>query len=487
MAERARPPARLPPYAALAEPLLTFDAARADAVDAHPLRGLVKHGPFSRVSVPIFTPTIRVACVGPRSGQRSVHALIDSLRASHRPGDRPEYVPPYPGFAQLFSSEISVASHQGAHAIWPDDLDGLGRGNDSNASDNLANAMRAALSQLATVRGEFDVAFVHLPDAWESACRTPTFDAHDFVKAVSALEGIPTQIVNDRTFSFPYVASRSWRLAIAQYVKAGGIPWKLAPIPGVPAATAFIGLAYAFRGDPQEGHFITCCSQVFDSDGGGMQFVAYEATDPVTDIEAVRRNPFLSRHDMRAVLARSLRIYQSRNGGAIPRRAVVHKLTGFTEDELAGAADALAGVAELECLEITADVPWRGVWLDAPPNQSQRSRAQGYPVPRGTMVHLSGTTALLWGAGDAPEVADGAHFYQGKKSIPRPLRLKRHAGSGPLELTAAEVLALTKMDWNNDALYDPGPVTVQYSKRLATTIANVPTLPNGEYPYRMFM
>lgn len=65
--------------------------------------------------------------------------------------------------------------------------------------------------------------------------------------------------------------------------------------------------------------------------------------------------------------------------------------------------------------------------------------------------------------------------------------LKRLTGAGSLELSAAEVLALTKMDWNNDALYDPAPVTVQYSKRLAKTIANVPELPNGEYTYRMFM
>ena len=89
--------------------------------------------------------------------------------------------------------------------------------------------------------------------------------------------------MNDRTFAFNYLASRSWRLGIAHYVKAGGVPWKLAPIPGDPPDTAFIGLAYAFRGDPQEGHFVTCCSQIFDADGGGMQFVAYEATDPVED------------------------------------------------------------------------------------------------------------------------------------------------------------------------------------------------------------
>jgi hypothetical protein len=43
------------------------------------------------------------------------------------------------------------------------------------------------------------------------------------------------------------------------------------------------------------------------------------------------------------------------------------------------------------------------------------------------------------------------------------------------------------MDWNNDALYDPVPVTIRYSQRLARTIANVPELPGSTYPYRLFM
>ncbi|MGV7219041.1 hypothetical protein SO180_37945, partial [Bradyrhizobium sp. UFLA05-112] len=55
-------------------------------------------------------------------------------------------------------------------------------------------------------------------------------------------------------------------------------------------------------------------------DGGGMQFVAFEARDPVADVAEVRRNPFLSRDDMRAVLARSLELYQGRNGGNLPKR-----------------------------------------------------------------------------------------------------------------------------------------------------------------------
>lgn len=64
-----------------------------------------------------------------------------------------------------------------------------------------------------------------------------------------------------------------------------------------------------------------------------------------------------------------------------------------------------------------------------------------------------------------------------------PLQMVRHAGRGSLDLTAHEVFALTKMDWNDDALYDPVPVTIRYSQRLARTIANVPDLPGKAYPF----
>ena len=87
----------------------------------------------------------------------------------------------------------------------------------------------------------------------------------------------------------------------------------------VPDETAYIGLAYALRGDQREAHYVTCCSQVFDMDGGGMQFVAFEARDPVADLAEARRSPFLSRDDMRAVIARSLELYQGRNGGRLPK------------------------------------------------------------------------------------------------------------------------------------------------------------------------
>ena len=475
----------LPPYSALEEPLLVFDGGRSGARDIHPLRGLVNFGPFSNSTLSKFTPEIRVATIGPKNGVQRVRALIQGLRAIARANDRSGYVPDFPGFSEVFSVGLRVAEHSGAHVVWPDsvsDLGGVGP-----PEQLVARAIVHAMSSLSASRSEYDVVLVHLPDSWDPACRSRSFDAHHFVKAEGAIRSMPTQILNDRVFTFGYPAQRSWRLGIALYVKAGGIPWKLAQLAEVPEKTAYIGLAYALRGDPEEAHFVTCCSQVFDTDGGGMQFVAYDASDPMEGNEQERHNPYLSRSDMRAVMARSLRTYQSRNGGSLPRRIVVHKLTPFRDEELDGISDAFSSVNEIECIQITSDLTWRAVWRVPPRRSGEKSTPDSYPVHRGTMLPMSGTSALLWAAGSVDDVSSRGSFYQGQKSIPRPILLRRQMGQGPLELPALEALALTKMDWNNDALYDPLPVTIQYSRRLARSIASIPSLLNTEYPYRMFM
>jgi hypothetical protein len=475
---------KLPPFMLLEEPELAFSPADPRQIDVHPLRGLVNHGPFTKGAFGTYTPTIRIATIGPTGEFKTRGKLMASLRDKHRATDRTEYLPDYEGFEDLFQVGLAAAP-AAAHVRWPDNLDELpGNG---VADERLFQAMDSALRRLDGMRNEFDVVLLHLPDAWAPATRTTGFDAHDALKGLGAKYNIPTQVINDRAFTFSYKASIAWRLAIALYVKAGGIPWKLAPLKGVPADTAYIGIAYALRGDQQQAHYITCCSQVFDMDGGGMQFVAFEAKDPVADVREAKRNPFLSRGDMRAVLARSLGIYQSRNGGNLPKRLVIHKTTSFKQEELDGAFDALAAVPEVECIEIGARSNWRGVWLIDSNRENPPSKPSMYPVPRGTMVVRSGVSTLLWAAGNAPLVSTTGDYFQGKKSIPKPLQLVRHAGRGPFEISAAEVLALTKMDWNNDALYDPVPVSIRYSQRLARTIANVPDLPGKTYPYRLFM
>lgn len=63
----------------------------------------------------------------------------------------------------------------------------------------------------------------------------------------------------------------------------------------------------------------------------------------------------------------------------------------------------------------------------------------------------------------------------------------RDAEAGRLEETASQVLALSRMDWNNDALYNGLPCKLRYAQALARTIKHIPELALQSYDYRLFM
>ena len=146
----------------------------------------------------------------------------------------------------------------------------------------LARALTAGLGRLAAVRSLFDVVVFYLPSRWEGHFTVGEFDLHDHVKAAAARLGLPTQIVTDQALGYHCRASVSWRLAMALYAKAGGTPYKLAAGGMLDPSAAYIGLAYGIRDAGRPGHgFVVCCSQLFDGQGGGLEFVAYDLTGEV--------------------------------------------------------------------------------------------------------------------------------------------------------------------------------------------------------------
>lgn len=116
-----------------------------------------------------------------------------------------------------------------------------------------------------------------------------------------------------------------------------------------------------------------------------------------------------------------------------------------------------------------------------------KEKPAAYPVARGTLVGLSPREALLWTHGNVLGISDRGSYFQGARSTPRPIRLVRHAGHGPWDETARAVLALSKMNWNNDALYDPLPVTMSYAKVLARVVKRMSGLGSTPYQFRFFM
>mgnify|MGYP000393811219 CR=1 FL=1 len=68
-------------------------------------------------------------------------------------------------------------------------------------------------------------------------------------------------------------------------------------------------------------------------------------------------------------------------------------------------------------------------------------------IKRGTVQQFDGHSGLLWTRGPAQVGVDGKWFSPDGKSLPKPLIFTRHTGSGDFNLLAADILALTKLDW----------------------------------------
>lgn len=471
-----------PVHKCLPEPELIFHPERNCDCSKHPLQGLVDYGPFSRSLINNVMDPIRVAMIAPANEIRILDDLLKEIERKHQPKERVSYLPVFLGFSRIFGIGI-VSGPESTRIELPEQLE-----RDITSSANpclvLAERLASAISILQSYRHEFDVILVYLPARWEVAFKggpEDDFDLHDHLKSRCAVLGMPVQIVReDKALSYPCRCSVMWRMSLALYCKAGGVPWKLADSH---PDTAFIGLSYSMRkGDQLEGRYVTCCSQVFDADGAGLEFLLYETND----VHIEKDNPFLSRAEMRRVMARSLSLYQRSHGGKTPRRIVVHKSIEFKRDEVEGCFDALSSVDELDLVHIQVDSIWRGVKIEKQRIGEQKSLPSMYPCDRGTFVQIGGREALLWTQGNAASVAGKDYFKEGK-SIPSPLLLKRFAGHGTWDQQCQYILGLTKMNWNNDGLYDRLPVTLGYASILARVAKRMTILGSQPYQLRFFM
>lgn len=471
---------QITPHLWFPEPNLAFHPDRSQDVDIHPLRGLLRFGPYSAGWVP---DPIRVATITPAGESERLYNFMKELNSTFDPRERKDYLPKWPGFGAAFNLKMRGAG-AGCHLELEAHL-GTELENVAAAHIVLAERLTRAIHALESRRDDFDVIFIYLPQSWAAGFvggPGEDFDLHDHLKAAAASRRIPIQLVReDKALAYPDRASVMWRVGLALYVKAGGVPWKLAD---ANQETAYIGISYAVRPiDSDRPRFVTCCSQVFDADGAGLEFVAYDAHE----VEVQRDNPFLSRAEMFRVMTRSLDLYRRRHAGRTPRKVIVHKTTEFKAEEVEGCMEALHLCESVDLVQVVEDVGWRGARIDPSRDGGSKGSPAGYPVARGSLVSLTGRECLLWMHGDVKGISERGGYFKGSRSTPHPIRLVRHAGHGPWDETAHSALALSKMNWNNDALYDPLPVTMSYAKVLARVVKRMSGLGTAPYQFRFFM
>ena len=279
----------------------------------------------------------------------------------------------------------------------------------------------------------------------------------------------PLQLVRESTFSEKVAdqqddATKAWNLWTALYYKSGvKIPWKIPRYDGSTSSSCAIGIAFYRSRDRAE--LRTGVAQVFDEMGNG---VILRGT-PV-EVDKRDRRPRLTEEQAHDLIGRALREYQVALGN-FPSRMVVHKSSNFAPEELSGLT-AAASECRVQMID-TLTILDSGVQL---------YRRGNYPPYRGTALHLNESNHVLYTRGSV-------WYYQTYpgRYVPRPIQYRTvQCDSSPTAL-GKEILALSKLNWNNTQLDGKYPITLGCARRVGEILKymEVDEVPQVRYAYYM--
>ncbi|MEO6390952.1 MAG: hypothetical protein ABIP75_03815 [Pyrinomonadaceae bacterium] len=258
-------------------------------------------------------------------------------------------------------------------------------------------------------------------------------------------------------------ASKAWNFSTALYYKANQtVPWKLVSNVNRPSV-CFVGIGF-YRSRDRE-VLNTSIAQIFDELGNG---VILRGT-PV-EIDKTDRRPHLTAPQATALLSNALSEYRVAMS-AFPSRIVIHKSSTFNESELEGfraaATDARVGATDfVTILDTDIKLFRKGI----------------YPPYRGTHIELDRETHLLYTRGAVKYYRTYTGLY-----IPQPLEVRIIESDESASLICSEILALTKMNWNNTQFDGRLPITLACAKRVGEIMKYLDETDKPQISYSYYM
>lgn len=454
---------------------LAFDYENDSCIAVNQLKGLINYGPLESYA----NRSVRLAVLSPRECAADIWRHLNELNKHHATTLKQDkaFLPEYIGFQDVFRCGLNIPNGNDTKRFKGYSLSGALKA----SAEEFFNGICRYIDVMEREKHEFDVLVIYIPNQLskmrELKNENVYFDLHDSLKIYCAGKGIVTQIIEERSVhTNSDMAKIMWGLSTAIYAKAVGKLWK----PKMTRYdTAYIGLSYVQSIKNNEKISIGC-SQLFDSEGNGMELYLRPLKDP----QIIQKNPYMRSGDACRLMNNLKRIYDE----SVPlhklNRIVIHKTTHFTKEEMEGITKGLAGVDNIELLQIQEFSAWRAI-------RFQNDVATPFPIQRGTVIPLDKDTFLIWTHGSVQHdelAGKNLNYYKNGRGIPAPLLVKRFMGkSSALELVN-EILMLTKMNWNSgDGLYKILPVTLDFAKALSRVAKQDLVVYDRPYNFRYFM
>jgi hypothetical protein len=466
----------------LSEPELIFSnkAGSGPVKGPHPIRGIVENRPYDYpLTAHGIATTLRIGVICPAAEASTLRSYVQHIHQRHSPGaTERDYLVDYPGFAAAYGVPVEIPEPGGPGWITCPEPSS---GDPQAASLKIARLINQGVERLQSAYAPH-VVLIFYPSRWSGfrgyRNEAEQFDVHDFVKAFCVQRGTATQFLTEDTLADAYQCRVWWWLSLALYVKGMRTPWVL---DSLAQDTAFVGLGFSIDpcADPGQ-HVVLGCSHIYSARGEGLQYRLSKVENPI-----IRHgNPFMSKDDARRT-GETIRQLFFDARFKLPDRVVLHKRTPFNRDEREGLAEGLQGVRSIDMVEIQIDNALR--YVASVPGRDGAVDEDNYPVRRGTAMRLDDWTALVWVHGATTALDPRRKYFQGKRRIPAPLTVRRHAGKTDLKQIAEEILGLSKMNWNTFDLYTKFPATLHSSNEIARIGALLQRFGASSYDYRLFM
>jgi hypothetical protein len=219
-------------------------------------------------------------------------------------------------------------------------------------------------------------------------------------------------------------------------------------------------------------------AQAFNREGQGLVF---SWKNFLWDDEKNKtKSPHLEYGYAKDLIQYVLNEYQNINKHT-PTRVVIHKTTDFWDADDNKDYNEIGGFKDGIIKKLGEDVKIDFVTIKTSPVKILRHFGI-YPVPRGTCMKIDDRECVLYTTGYIPyfELYPGMH-------IPHPLHIKIFESDSHLDKICEEIMALTKMNFNNCSYFDSLPITVRFSKKVGEILQYLPenAKPQNKYYYYM--